>query len=283
MRSLVIGSTSTLGQALGQALTQLGEVRFAGRREADIPFDLSDWQAPAHVSERFDLVVLAAADFGGPGADDLVRAELVNSVGTLAACRLAKHCGARQVILLSSLSALYQPGDRYYGAYSLSKRHAEEVAALFCAQQGLELTVLRLSQVYDSQARCRRHQPLLYAIADNARAGQAQPFYGTLDARRNYLHLDDLGEICTRVAAQHVSGTFTCAHPEDLRLSQIARTAFEVFATPERISFDASKPDLPDLPMANGCETLYQRIGYWPAIDLHTGLTRLKHHQEKHE
>ncbi len=209
MKSLVIGSTSVIGRAVARELSRLGQVKLAGRRDADVTFDLSS-QEPCDCDERFDLVVLAAADFGGGQPDDLVRAELVNSVGALAACRLAEQCGARHFILLSSHSACYQPTDPYFGIYSLSKRHAEEVASLYCQARGMALTVLRISQVYDSEGLCQPHQPLLYAIADKAREGQTVELYGSNDARRNYLHLNDLAEICARLAEQGIPG-FTTA------------------------------------------------------------------------
>uniref|UniRef100_UPI00289B6FBC NAD-dependent epimerase/dehydratase family protein n=1 Tax=Pseudomonas sp. TaxID=306 RepID=UPI00289B6FBC len=131
MNSLVIGSTSTLGKAIAQALSRHGPVKMAGRRQADVAFDLIHG-APADISDTFDVVVHAAADFGGNAPEDLIRAEQANSVGTLAACPLADRCAARQVILLSSRSTGYPPADRYFGIYALSKRHAEEVASLYC-------------------------------------------------------------------------------------------------------------------------------------------------------
>jgi len=41
MKSLVIGSTSTIGKAVARSLSRLGPVKLAGRRKADILFDLS--------------------------------------------------------------------------------------------------------------------------------------------------------------------------------------------------------------------------------------------------
>ena len=229
MNSLVIGSTSVIGQALIAALSRLGPVKSAGRRDADLFFDLGQPDSAPVTTDRFDVVVLAAADFGGNHADDLVRAEQVNAVGALAACRLALHCKARHLILLSSVSATYTPHDHYYSIYSLSKRHAEEVASLFCQQHGLALTILRPSQVYDAAGACRAHQPLLYAFADSAQAGTAISLYGNNDPQRNYLYLDDLVQICTRVAQATVTGLFTCVHPDSPTLSQIAQAALAAF------------------------------------------------------
>ncbi|NIE74420.1 NAD(P)-dependent oxidoreductase [Pantoea sp. Ap-967] len=279
MNSLVIGSTSTLGKAIARSLERLGPVKRAGRRDADITFDLAHPVLPTG-DDRFDLVVHAAADFGGHEPDDLLRAEQANSVGTLAACQLAERYGARHFILLSSRWAAHQPGDPYYGIYALSKRHAEEVASLYCSTRGMALTILRIGQVYDSEGHCRPQQPLLYAIADNAAAGRAVQIFGNNDARRSYLHVQDLAEICTRVAAQGVEGLHNCAHPQAPRLSEIARAAFEAFGTPEEVQFLPQKNDIPDLP-AFACATeLFTRIDYAPRIDLRQGFELMKAHRE---
>ncbi|MEG1625778.1 NAD-dependent epimerase/dehydratase family protein [Pseudomonas sp.] len=279
MKSLVVGSTSVIGKAVVQALSRHGPVRSAGRRGADIPFDLSQPITPI-CNERFDVVVLAAADFGGTQPEDLVRAELVNAVGALSACRLAEQCGARHFILLSSRSASYQPTDPYFGIYSLSKRHAEEVVSLYCQARGMALSVLRISQVFDSQGQCRPHQPLLYAIADAAQAGRPVNLYGSNDARRNYLHLDDLAEICARVAEQGISGLHNCCHPETPRLSEIAQAAFEAFGTPADIRFVPEKSDIPDLPSFACANELFSRIGFIPQIDIRRGFEMMRAHRE---
>jgi len=278
MKSLVIGNTSVIGKAVALALSRLGEVKLAGRREADIPFDLSSHE-PCACYERFDIVVLAAADFGGRQPDDLVRAELVNSVGTLRACRLAEQCGARHFILLSSRSACDRPTDPYFSIYSLSKRHAEEAASLYCQERGMALTILRISQVYDGGEQCRPHQPLLYAIADKAQAGQTVELYGSNDARRNYLHLSDLAEVCARLAGRSVTGLYNCGHPQTPRLSEIARAAFEAFGKPLDVRFLAEKNDIPDLPPFD-CGDLYEQTGFTPRIDIRRGFELMKAHRE---
>lgn len=281
MKSLVIGSTSTLGKAIAQALTRHGPVQLAGRREANIVFDLSRLDSPV-CEQSFDVVVHAAADFGGAEPDDLVRAEQVNSVGALAACRLAEQCGARHFILLSSRWAAHQAQDPYYGIYALSKRHAEEVVSLYCQSRGMALTILRISQVYDSQAQCRIHQPLLYAIADSAAAGNTVKLYGSNDPRRNYLHVDDLAEICARVAEQRVEGLHNLGHPEDPRLSQIARAAFEAFGQPVDVQFLPDRADIPDLPMFACAHALFERIGYAPKVDIRRGFELMRAQRGMH-
>jgi nucleoside-diphosphate-sugar epimerase len=251
----------------------------AGRRNADIWFDLAQWDCRPEINEKFDTVIHVAADFGGSTNDDFVRAELVNATGTLSACRLAQHLNAQHLVLLSSIFATYRSGDPYYGIYALSKRHGEEAAQFFCAERGMALTVLRPSQVYDAAGECRRHQPLLYVMADQAQAGRDISLYGTHDARRNYLYLDDLAEICYRIVKSRHTGTFTCVHPQSVKLSEVAHAAFLAFGKGGGVKFMADKPDLSDIPVVDD-DTLYRKIDYWPTIGIGEGFRRIKHCRE---
>ncbi|HGM5582795.1 TPA: NAD-dependent epimerase/dehydratase family protein [Pseudomonas putida] len=272
MKSLVIGSTSVIGKSIAASLARLGEVRTAGRRDADFPLDLSHTETPLPDVGRFDTLVLVAAAFGGTSTEDLLRTEQVNAMGTLRACQLAERNGVRHMILVSSISASYQAQDAYYGIYALSKRHAEELATLFCRERGITLTILRPSQVYDAAGACRKHQALLYTIAANARAGQPVQLYGSNDARRNYLYLDDLAEIVTRVAQRTVGGQFDCVHPDSPRLSEIVHAAFAAYDRKADVRFLLDKPDIADLPAMQCDERLHEAIDYWPATDIVAGM-----------
>lgn len=280
MKVLIVGSTSAIGRAFAVRLRSLGEVQLAGRRGADFPFDLAQWERQPEIDEAFDVVIHVAADFGGETNDDFVRGELVNAAGTFSVCRLAQHVQAKHLVLLSSISATYRPGDPYFGIYALSKRHGEEAAQFFCAERGMALTILRPTQVYDAAGECRRHQALLYVMADRAQGGQDINLYGTHDARRNYLFLDDLSEICYRVVQGRHAGTFTCGHPHSVRLSEMAEAAFTAFKKGGELQFMADKPDLADLPSIDD-DTLYRQIDYWPVVNIGEGFRRIKHHRGK--
>jgi nucleoside-diphosphate-sugar epimerase len=253
----------------------LGPVKFAGRQNADFFCDLTHWDAKPTVTESFDVVVHVAADFGGTTPEDFVRAELVNAVGTLSVCRLAEACNAKHLILLSSIFATYKPGDPYYGIYALSKKHAEEAALLFCSERALALTVLRPSQVYDAQGTCRKHQPLLYSMADKAQAGQNIYLYGTHDPLRNYLYLEDLAKVCSRIVETGITGVFDCMHPQNPRLSEVATAALSAFANGGSVHFQADKPNLQDLPPATSL-SLYEKIGFYPLVDIKQGFERIR-------
>lgn len=281
MKILIVGSTSAIAQALAARLASLGEVKMAGRRDADIFIDLSGPDDFSSVKQSFDVVVHAAADFGGPTDEEFFRAELVNAVGMLSVCRLARKVDAKHFVLISSIFASYSIGDPYYGIYALSKRHGEELAEFFCAERGMPLTILRPTQIYGATDACRRHQGLLYTMVDRAQAGEDIGIYGSYDARRNYLFLDDFAEISYRVIERSLLGNFTCANPQSVKLSQIADAAFTTFGCGGQVQFLPEKPNLADLPPVDDFR-IYEMIGYAPRIDVRSGIERIKAYRETH-
>ena len=278
MKILIVGSSSVIGRYFTNYFSGKAHVLTAGRKQANFIIDLTRWDFLPEINDEFDAVIQVAADFGGKSDQDIIRAELVNAVGTLCSCRIAHEAKAKHYILLSSLSATYKHGDPYYSIYSLSKRHSEDAAQFFCHERGIPLTILRPSQVYDARGECRKHQALLYMMADHASLGQSIYVYGTHDARRNYLYIDDLAEVCWRIVQNSYIGTFTCAHPQSVRLSEMACAAFAASNKGGQLFFLPSKPNLVDLPSIEDY-TIYQRINYWPSIDINAGFGLINQHK----
>lgn len=280
MKFLIIGSTSVIGRALKSKLASVGTVYTAGRRSADFLLDLAEWRTVPEIGDGYDVVIHVAADFSGQHDEDLVRAEVVNAVGTLTACRLAQKSGAHHFVLISTFFSLLPIDNPYFGSYALSKRHAEEVAQLFCANQRLTFTVLRPSQVYDMAGECRHHQPLLYAMVDHAENGEDIVIYGNNDAVRNYIYLDDVVEIVRRVVDANLAGTFNCLYPRSVRLSEIANATFAAFSKGGGVQFDGNRPDLADITVEPDA-ALYDAISFVPEVDIVEGMRRIQEHRER--
>jgi len=276
-RVLVVGSTSAVGWAVAKRLNEARDcqVLLAGRRSAEINLELTALAPKSPVDLHFDVLVHSVADFGGSDDAEVRRAEIVNAVGTLDICSIARRAGAKHLVIISSASAVYGPLDLYYGIYSLSKRHGEELADLYCRSHNLPLTILRPAQLYDAEGRCRRHQRLFYTIVDNAKQNRDIEIFGRNDAVRDYLYLEDLAEIVASVVLRQVIGTFHCSGPEPARLSEIAATAIQVFNSASKIRFLPGRPDIPDLPTGSG-DSLYSMIKYAPTVKLLEGITRIK-------
>lgn len=274
MNVLLTGGSSSVARALVPLLAASGRVATAGRVGCDIRLDLLDPQEAFAFPPGLDAVVHAAADFGGEAPEDMLRALEANVLGTLKVCEAARRAGAGHVLLLSTIYAALDAGDRNFGVYALSKRQAEEAAALFCARHGLSLCVLRPAPLYGDPAALRRHQPLLRHWAEQARSGGDLRVYGSRDALRNYLHLDDLARVIRRALELRLTGVYPCCHPRDVRLSEIAAAMVAAFGSQSRVGFAPEHPDQPDnIFPADG--RLYEALGLAPALSLEEGLRRL--------
>jgi nucleoside-diphosphate-sugar epimerase len=276
---LIIGSTSTVGLSAGRFLAQNHKVSYAGRRQADYQLSLDSANLELPENSQFDVVIHAAADFGGNDEEVFHQTEIVNAIGTLNVCRLAQRVRAKHVIVISSAFANFIPGDPYFGIYSLSKRHADELAQLYCNKVGLPLTILRPSQLYDAESRCKSHQGLFYLIVDKAQRGEDILIHGNNDALRNYLFLDDFSEILARVVQEEATGVFNCPAPKSVRLSEIANTAYQVFNQHATIHFAENESEICDLPAVSD-NGLYEKIGFEPSISLAQGIKKIKYVRE---
>lgn len=280
MRILIVGSNSVLARATGEALKKENTVLYGGRRNADYYLDLQVNDFSALTNTSFDVILHFASDFGGESYEDIMRCTQVNVLGTLGVCHLAEKLGAKQLIIISSVSALYKHTSPFFSAYSLSKKQADELALLYTTQINIPLAILRPSQVYDTQGRCQPHQPLFYHILKKASIGEDIIFYGKNNALRNYIHLDDFVECVLRTIPLRLTGVYCCTHPKSVRLATIAKIAFNIFNTKGNIIFNSSKDNIPDLPSFSGAD-FYKKIGYSPQLSLKAGITSIKNYQEQ--
>ena len=274
MKVVIVGGTSSLGSALRLVLAESCEVITAGRTNCDFALDLTWPLAQIVLPDDVDVVVHTAAHFGGKTATDIVEAEHVNVLGTLKLCQAAATANARHFILISSIFASLNEDSEHHSIYALSKRQAEDVARFVCATHSLPLTVLRPSQIYGAGPRFRAHQPFLHAMMDKAKNGEDILLYGARDPRRNFIYIDDLTAVISKVIEARIVGTYSCQHPSDVTYSQIAKAAFEAFDTRGSVRFLRDKPDIPDNIFAAD-NALYEAIGFCPSTTIEDGIRRI--------
>lgn len=278
MRVLLVGATSALAGAVRPALARFASVVGAGRRGCEVAFDLGDPPDRIRIPEGVDAVVHLAAHFGGKSASDVLAAETLNVLGTLKLCQAASAAGVRHFVLVSTVFVELGPDDPQFGAYSVSKRHAEDVAGLWCRANGLPLAVVRPSRVYGDHDGFRRHQPMLYAFADQAQAGAGIALHGRHDALRNYIHAEDVAAGIAGVVEARMEGVFTAAFPRDVTLSETARAALAAFNSPGGVSFLAGQPDIRDSAGSRD-DLLWRKTGHVPSVDIQSGMHRIAAHR----
>ena len=273
MKILLTGGGSSLAQVLRPELASFAEILTAGRSGCDVKLDLA-WPAERfELPDGVDAVIHLAAHFGGKDFASMLAVEEVNALGALKLAHACNRAGVGQLVQISSIFAGLSDESPFFNSYALSKRHAEEVAQLYCRSVGLPLAILRPAQLYGEGGSFRRHQPFLYALLDSVQRGEDIVLYGRNDAQRNFIHAADMAEIIARVVQQRIEGHYECASLTNVRFSEIAAAAVAAFGSASTIRFDADKPDIPDNAFAAD-DTLYHHIGFFPQISLVEGLAR---------
>jgi nucleoside-diphosphate-sugar epimerase len=273
MRILLVGGNSALARAVAPKLGAFSELMTAGRSGCDFELDLS-WSAECiELPDNLDWVINFSAQFGGIEFADLLAVEEVNVLGSL---KLAHACSRAQVgnfLQVSSILGQLTKESPFYSPYAISKRHAEELLDYYCTKREVALTVLRPSRIYGEGDSFRKHQPFLYDVLDKVQRGDHIVLHGENDSLRNFIHVDDVSEVITRVIGQGVEGFYDCANLSNIRLSEIVSFAIEAFGSNSEVSFDEAKPDIPD--NAFECDdTLYDLIDFHPKITIQEGFRR---------
>jgi len=274
MKILIVGGTSSISYALKPVFSEFSEVITAGRKKCDIVLNLSDPIEKISFPKDLDVVVHTAANFGGKADAEILEAENINVLGTLKLCQLAVQAKTKHFILISSMFSCLKENSEHFSIYALSKKHSEDVAKYYCSTHSLPLTILRPSQIYGNDDRFRRHQPFIYAMVDKAEKGEDITIYGSNDALRNYIYIDDLTNIIAKVAQNKVEGIYSCMHQHDVSFSQIAKAAFSAFNRKCEISFLKNKPNIPDNIFEKD-DFLYKIINLYPQISIEEGMMKM--------
>ncbi len=277
---VIVGGTALLAQYLKPRLLKYYEVVSFGRKNCDIQCDLLDSLDSIVFPDNIDIVVHVAASSNGNNDEEILLTEEVNALGTLKVCIAAHKAKVKHLIIVSSIYATLGENASYYNIYSISKKHSEELAVYFCKSKKLPLTILRPSQLYDEKGEYRKHQPLLYLMADRAEAGEDIIIYGSNDAMRNYIHVEDLVEIIIRIIKTGCLGAYSCTNPQNVKLSEIARAAFSSFNKGGKIIFLKDKKDIPDnvFPIDS---LLYEKIGFYPQIGINSGMDKISNYRKR--
>lgn len=274
MKILIVGGTSSLAQALKPVLSEFAEVITAGRSACDLHLDLSKPLEQILLPKDIDVVINAAASFGGKSFDDMYWTECVNVLGTLKLCQASTTANVRHFVSISSTSAYLRETSAYYGVYALSKKQADELIQLFCPSFNLPFTILRPSQLYGNEDIFRKRQPFLYTAIDKAEKNEDINIYGCKDALRNYIHIEDFTKIISLVITKKIEGLYACTHEVDVSLLNIANTAIEVFCSTGQVNFLKDREDIQDNIFPYD-DSLYNKINYFPQVTMAEGVRKI--------
>lgn len=276
MRILIVGNTSTVAKHLFENSKNKYEVFTAGRNtDTDIFADFLTGETDLKKIDSIDIIINCAASFLDNSIENAIINEKINSVGSLLVCELAKKLKAKKIIQLSSISCYDNVKNEYYGFYGLSKKHADENIELFCKLNNIDCSILRFSQIYDKDCKCKKHQPFLYNILEKAKNNEKITFRGNKDPERNYIYLDDVVNIIEKVIEKNINGLYPCVFPKNYKISEIAQLACKTFNNPAKIEFLKDKPAIKTI-FVPGNLDLYKLIDYEPQINIEKGFEFVK-------
>ncbi len=275
-RILLIGNSSMLGRRIISKLSVNNQIFTTGRNDrADVFFDLEHGVSDLPPDLQCSVIVHCAASFGDDTLEGAIKNELINGLGAYHVAKLAVQVKCEQLITISSISVYNHPENEYFGSYSLSKLHGEDILSHYCGISNIQFLSLRLSQMYDETGEARRHQPMFYQIVEKAMHGENIVFYGKKNPLRNFIYVGDVVTIIEQSISKRIGSIFPVVFPESYTLTQISEIAYDVFQKAGRISFLEEKNDIKSIYIPP-ISKLFALIGYTPDTDLRNGISLIR-------
>lgn len=303
-RIFVAGHRGMVGSAIVRALQAQGQHQIVTATRQEL--DLCDAHAVRAFFERVrpQQVYLAAARVGGIHANNVYPAEFIyaNLAIQMNVIHEAWRNGTERLLCLGS-SCIYPkmaPQPMHEDAlltgkleltnepYAVAKIAGIKLCESYNRQYGTDFRSLMPTNLYgpgDNYHPENSHViPALIQRFHRAKVEGAESvlIWGTGQARREFLYVDDLAQACLHVMGLPRETVESIVSPqnshinagtgEDLRISELATLVAEVVGYPGRIDYDTTKPD--GTPRKLLDVSTLQRLGWKAAVDLRTGLTR---------
>jgi len=265
---LITGNNGFIGSYLQRYLVRKHETTGISRATGH---DITDMDSLMTIEASVDTLIHTAA----LASNDFEDAFRVNALGTLNLCKFAKEKGIKHLILLSSIFALEHEENGYFNSYGRTKKFSEEIARAYCEENGIRLSILRLSQVYDDARLAQPGQAMLYYFIDTIRSEGKITLFGKRNPLRNYIHIDYLSQVVEDVVAHQDGGTWNVTEVRDHTITEIAYMIFEKLQKRPSITYLEQKPDIPSVYIPK--EALY-RNEHIISIPLKEGIERIINH-----
>lgn len=274
MRIALFGSNSSITKSLIPLLIEDNELFTLGRSNANIIVDINTISADFELPKNLDTLLLNSAHFGGIELEDYLNAININVIGALKLFDLAIRSDVKQFIYISSIYSHFEAKSPLSNIYSISKKCSEEILLQYAKDKKIKLVIIRPTQIFGNFESNIEHQPFLYSLLKKIRNSEDVIFYGKNDPQRNFIHIEDLSIILTKVILTKLEGAFDCAFPQNTSFLKIANDAKVFYKSNSNIYFDETKPDILDNIIEYDFH-LYDLINYYPQKTLTEGIEKL--------
>jgi UDP-glucose 4-epimerase len=164
--------------------------------------------------------------------------------------------------------------------YAAGKVAAEKLIQEACAADEVSACVLRVTNPYGFSQGEESKQGVIPAMLSAARNNTEFTAWGTGDAVKDYLHIDDLGAAVDRAVRNKLAGTFNVAAGVSLSLNQVAQMVEAASGQQLQIRHIEVQPwDVQDGRYSN--EAFARATGWSPRVDFAEGLARFARHMGK--
>ena len=271
---LLIGSNGLLGKSLTATLIA-DSYRVTGVTLSQ-GFDVGDRLSFNSLDLDYNYVINLAAiiQITESNIEEAIR---VNGLGALNAAIFAKNSNA-MFINISTISALpYCENDYCKSYYAASKRLGDNLIIKYCEDNNMNYSILRFSQLYDTEGEAEKYQPMLYRIIQQLKHDSCVTLFGKNNPLRNYLHIDDAAKAISISLNDKSTGIFNCIHPCSDDVLGLVETAADAMSFPVKIIRLEDKSNLQELLIPD--ENLFhQSFPEWQPRSLAMGIKDIINH-----
>lgn len=291
-RIYIAGHSGLLGSALWRRFEAQGNTHLFGKSSSEL--DLRDRTATAgYLAEiRPDIIILAAARVGGIAANAHHPIEYMsdNLRIQFSVMDAARDLGIDRLVFVGSAAA-YPRGatnpipEEAMMSGTLEEAHAGYAMAKLCGvqyvismrKQGARWSALMPTNIYGPEDNFHAEwshvvPALLRKFHHAVETGAPEVvIWGSGQARREFLHSDDLATACLRVLESNPSSpAINVGVGDDVTIRELAEMIAEAAGFTGELVFDSSRPD--GMPQRKLDSSRLRALGWTPEVDLRTGL-----------
>lgn len=292
-RIFIAGHNGMVGSAILRKLKSLGFRNFVLRSSKEL--DLRNQEAVRlfFAETRPNYVFVAAARVGGIHANNTFRAEFIyDNISIYSNIIHESHVHEVKKLAFLASSAIYPklapqpmteealltgPLEPTHEPYAIAKIAGIRMCQAYCQQYGCNFITLVPTNLYgpnDHYDLKNAHVlPSLLRKFHEARASHqsAVEIWGTGNARREFLHVDDLAEACVFLMDHYDSPEMiNVGSGRDLTIANLAAIIQKVVGFEGDLKFNINQPDGPPRKLLD--TGAINKLGWRPRIELEDGI-----------
>ena len=294
MKVLIFGSKGLVGSSLSKTLESNSKkfsVIPSSREDTDL-FNFEETKAKI-LSEKPDVVVIAAAKVGGIYANNKLRTEFILenlkiNMNILESCIGLENCkiinlGSSCIYPLSADKPISEnqvmtgPLEPTNSPYAMAKLTAIEIGDSMSIQYGLDVINLMPTNLYgpnDNFSKDYSHViPGLIARMHEAKENKAKEFniWGTGKPLREFLFVDDLSRCIEFILENNITEKLiNIGSGQEVTVMELAEKIRDIIGFSGELIFDKSMPDGNPRKLLDS--SLINNLGWSPDVDLDSGL-----------